>query len=163
MIDLGALLLVIATLLLAFVTSLLVIATLVAGLVVRWLDRRQKRKSVIRAMRSALVIVQHANALNEEPATESQHVIPIEYPIAPYDSLLTENGVSVREKTLTAVAAYIAKAHQLNATVRVLQLATIESQQIEPTITIKRFLKNQAAEDMKALIAELKTALTCEC
>jgi hypothetical protein len=112
-------------------------------------------------MRAGLEYAHHANGTNHT-AGESEHVAPIDYPITPFDSILSDDGISVGDGTFTAVVKYLNKAHQLNATVSVLQSATVDSQRTEPTMTIKRFIKDQADIEMNPLITNLENALNCE-
>jgi hypothetical protein len=53
---------------------------------------------------------------------ETEHVVPIAYPTNPFETaIFSENGISVKEKTLQATIDYLIKAYELNAMITVLQ------------------------------------------
>ena len=128
--------------------------------------RRERASKCLRALRAQLIALPRVNTHNKTATDKSappMHLLPITYPTTPFETaVFSENGISVRDETISAATDYLLKAWELNAAVVALQGAHLANQHANIKVPTQTFLFDQADKEMPPRIQSLTDQIEME-
>lgn len=138
--------------------------------IIEWFRGRRKRKAVLNALQvqaNRLLGINEMNKTATETATHEHHVVPLLYPVEPFEiALFSADGISVSPDCIKRVTEYLEKANELNALAEIFRndhFGELSHGPIPKNKEVtRRFFHDQVYKDMPEIIGHLVSVLSTE-
>jgi hypothetical protein len=149
---------------------LLPIATGTAfGFIINWLleyiRSKNRRKRILTSLSNCLQAVPRYNLYNQtatNPTAPPKHIVPMLYPVTPFESAVFSESVAVSNSTIQATINYLIKAKELNTLIQSLQSSRFVSEQDETIRLTRQFIFDQVGEDVPRVVKILRSEIAKE-
>lgn len=140
------------------------------GFVITWLLEvvriNNRRKGMLNSLAVYLQAIPRYNLYNQtatNPTAPPKHIIPMLYPIAPFEkAIFSETNIAVSKSTVQATINYLIKATELNALIQSLQSSRFMPEKDETIRLTREFISDQAGNDMPQIVKILEYEIAME-